>query len=164
MKGVTLIELVVAMLVFTIIMATATAVFAPMLRAFSYANSIAEANTLMDNVATLILHDLTSATDIEPQYGDISNDVLEITTFRTINFYLDNGILRRRDMHINPPDSQPLLDSGFFTGDIETNISWQVFYPNIVELTIAMTNHRWSWSRERIYVARPVAFSLSGSD
>ena len=62
-RGLTLLELIIAMLVLSIIMTVAFSMFAPMFRAYERANNLAEVNSLMDNVAALIIDDLANATE-----------------------------------------------------------------------------------------------------
>ena len=60
-KGVTLIELIVAVMVLAVITIAMTAVFAPMLRTFERANNFAEVNTLLDNVAAYVMSEVEGA-------------------------------------------------------------------------------------------------------
>ena len=59
-KGLSLMELVVAIMVFSIIMAVTVSLVGPVLRTFERANNFAEANTMLDNIAAIITADLKS--------------------------------------------------------------------------------------------------------
>jgi prepilin-type N-terminal cleavage/methylation domain-containing protein len=72
-KGVTLTELVVAMLVMSIIMLSVTTVFLPVYNAYTYANNLAEVNNLLDSLSSVILSDLENAS------GDVRWDGTALT-------------------------------------------------------------------------------------
>jgi len=75
-KGVTLMEVIVASLMFAIVAIAATTAMAPMLRFQMRANDIAEVNSIFDNVANVIIRDLSSASDVI-NYG--TDDILEVS-------------------------------------------------------------------------------------
>ena len=61
-KGMTIIELVIAMILFVMLTIAVSAVFAPMMRAYAKANEIAECNTLLDNIANQMISDMSEVT------------------------------------------------------------------------------------------------------
>jgi prepilin-type N-terminal cleavage/methylation domain-containing protein len=112
-KGVTLIELMLAMLVMAIIMIAATTVFAPMLQAYQRANNLAEVNTLLDNISALIMNDVASATEINPP-GRLTappppapaglTRLFSLRTTHFIDYYIDaNGYLWRDVQGLDEP-------------------------------------------------------------
>lgn len=60
-KGMTLIELLIGMLIFSIIMAAVSSVFAPTLRVYYSAIELAECNSLLNSLSAEILHDISRA-------------------------------------------------------------------------------------------------------
>ena len=74
-SGMTLTELLVGMVIFSIITAASTAVLGPTLNAFGKANDLAEINMLLDNLIAEMEMDIARATGIE-----ISGNELTITT------------------------------------------------------------------------------------
>jgi prepilin-type N-terminal cleavage/methylation domain-containing protein len=63
--GMTLVELIAVLFIFSIIGTSVSAVLVPTLRAFARANDLAEMNTLMDNLTKELLNDLSTAKDID---------------------------------------------------------------------------------------------------
>jgi prepilin-type N-terminal cleavage/methylation domain-containing protein len=176
-KGVTLIELIIAMLVMAVIMIAATTVFAPMLQAYQRANNLAEVNTLLDNISALVMSDVASATEIfengrpdAPDPADIEPDNLtllfSIRTTHFIDYYIDdNGILWRDAQSLGEP--LQLLPRHFykFWGDEtvfsvdgdETSLELDDD-TGVVTFTLTIRNQvdGGGWSRDRIYTSRPI--------
>ena len=65
-KGLTLIELIVGIVMFTIIALTVATSLTPTLFAFMSANDFAEYNALLDNIANQIVGDMMQATEPSP--------------------------------------------------------------------------------------------------
>lgn len=62
--GMTLIELVVAMLLFSMIVLAVTTVFVPMLKSYNNATEFAETNTLLDNIANELIGAIDKASTV----------------------------------------------------------------------------------------------------
>ncbi|MCL2198590.1 MAG: type II secretion system GspH family protein [Defluviitaleaceae bacterium] len=158
-KGMTLIELIVSMLVFSIIMIAATAIFIPIYRAFERANTFAEANTLLDNIATVIMYDIANATEIIPHLGTIPSDTdderLRIIT-GTQNFVFDvesEGLTLRTPTPESPPSI--LFERDFFRNK-NLEIKWEVT-GDLVEIEIILTGVDGNpMAFRRTYTARPL--------
>ncbi|MCL2052055.1 MAG: type II secretion system GspH family protein [Lachnospiraceae bacterium] len=78
-RGLTLVELIVGMFIFSIVTAATLSILMPMIRTMKRANEIAEYNTLFDNIANLIVSDLKKAVNpwplpLEDEYGNILED------------------------------------------------------------------------------------------
>jgi prepilin-type N-terminal cleavage/methylation domain-containing protein len=162
-KGVTMMELIVAMLVFSIIMAAAMSVFAPMLTAFRRANNFAEANTLLDNLAMHVMADINNAVGNNgiPRTSDDDEDLI-IRTPAQIRYYVEEGHLWREVSAINEGNwvtvREPVLPAGFYHNHSVriSSFNW-VWHPSgLVEVTFEITHTTDGWARERTYTARPV--------
>jgi len=102
-KGLTLMELIVGILMFTIISVTVSMVLAPILSAYTRANDFAEYNALLDNIANHLINDLSQSTeppDFNNGWTDPANpardEFLTITTQnRIIHYAVTDGILQR---------------------------------------------------------------------
>jgi len=128
-KGMTLMELIVGMVMFSIISVSISMLLAPTLFAYMRANDFAEYNALLDNIANQIISDLSQSTD-EPKFppggdwiewrADDDSSFLTITT-RTrlvrytvgdLVFDTDNeslgGVLQR--VGVNENDEPELFD------------------------------------------------------
>ena len=94
-KGVTLIELIVGMVLFTIITTSITAVMVPMLRNYAKANELAECNTLLDNVANQIISDISVAT--APVAHTEFADIISITVDSPgdVTYTVIDGLLQK---------------------------------------------------------------------
>jgi type II secretory pathway pseudopilin PulG len=166
-------ELIVAILVFVIVMAAVTSIFAPMLRGFQRANNLAEANTLLDNLATLMMADINNARYIYPHNGDTQQpdpedptiqQFLTITTTFDVIYSIEldedddndpeHGIVMLR-IPITGESDFPLLEEQYYRG-ATVSFSWD--WDNttgLVELTFELT-HPDGWIHQRTYTARPV--------
>jgi len=167
-KGVTLTELIVTIMVVSIILSATVSVVGPVLRAFERANSFAEANTLLDNLAALIMHDVANAREIEPLEGLIGyvDDEadggavvparLTILTSRYVFLEVHEidglNILTRHDEY-DGDDPVPLLAGNYYRGK-SVSVGWIVENGIVtIHLTLRSAN---GWEIEREYVARPL--------
>ena len=102
-KGMTLTELIVAMLVMSIIMLAVTTVFLPIYNAYVNANELAEINSLLNSLSSYVMSDLENAREVP----DFDDNTLVIDTRITVT-YATNGdnILTR--------NAVPILDAGFY--------------------------------------------------
>jgi len=170
-KGVTLIELLMSMLVMAIIMIAVTTVFIPMFRAYQRANNLAEVNTLLDNISTLVMNDVAGITDppdltpatVTLDDGTVLNRLFRLQATFFIDYYLDNaGIIWRSVQDMEP---MPLLPHHFykFWGAAGNETVFTVaacdltFDPltGTVELELAIESID-GWTRDRVYTARPL--------
>jgi len=102
-KGMTLIELLIGSLLFAVVMATATAVLAPMMQTLSRANDLAEYNILLDNVGNKLASEIAQASEIK------SEDPLRLVIQgKIIEYTVHNGSLERNGLPVFPP--------GFYEG------------------------------------------------
>ena len=81
--GFTLVELIVAMTIATVILTSVTAIFPAVLQTYEEANSLAERNTLMSNLANQIIADLADATE----------DVAELDAENTVTIATGHGVV-----------------------------------------------------------------------
>jgi len=180
-KGVTLIELIISMIVMAVIMIAATTVFMPILQAYQRANNLAEVNTLLDNISSLIMSDVASATeildindrpDLPDELGNLTRLFSLQTTFFIDYFIDDNGFIWRDIQSLNDPI--PLLPRNYykFWGDdtvfsIYTGREEEDDEPDNVEITrldddngivtfILTIESIDGWFRTRVYTARPI--------
>ncbi|MCL2249382.1 MAG: hypothetical protein FWC13_08930 [Oscillospiraceae bacterium] len=134
-KGLSLMEILVAGLMFAILASTVIMVISPMMLAYSRANSLAEYNTILDSVGNTIISQLSGAVSEDSIDFDNSGDgslvftsALEEITF-SVN---DDGHLLRNGNLVFPGE--------FYGGK---QISFEVFEVNVnqspafqVEVTI----------------------------
>ena len=107
-KGMTLIEIVVGSLLFSMVVITVSAVLAPMMTAYMRANNIAEYNTLMDNIGNMIVSDIAQASEVTP-----GNPLVLVIQGTEVYYTVENGILQRGDSLTDPYDVFP---SGYYRG------------------------------------------------
>ncbi|MDR0325900.1 MAG: type II secretion system GspH family protein [Oscillospiraceae bacterium] len=153
-QGVTLTELIVAMLVMSIIMMAVTTVFLPMYNAYVNANELAEVNTLLDNLSAIIMSEVADLTEIINEGSTFTIRTNVNGTNRYVTYFIDsNGFLRRSTTN-DQSNARLVLDEGFYrnyTVDIDFRRSGDVC---IVELTLYNRGSTEGTSRE--YVARPI--------
>ena len=173
-RGVTLTEMIVAIAVFSIMVVAVTTVFAPMMNTFRRANNLAEANTLLDNIAAIMLADLNSAVNqvvldgygqvaLDDDYNIIKDpgvrytpaDGLWIFSSRYLNVrYVNSNEGIRRGVGGAPP--APLLEGRFFS-----YISFEPihFSPegDVIYLTLTLIHATDNWEPlTRTYAIRPM--------
>ncbi|MCL2084960.1 MAG: prepilin-type N-terminal cleavage/methylation domain-containing protein [Oscillospiraceae bacterium] len=81
-KGMTLMELVVAMLVFSVVSGAAAFVIAPIITVYHRANDLAECNTLLDSLSLELLGDIADA----KSGAVIAPDEITFNTNTTISY------------------------------------------------------------------------------
>lgn len=107
-KGMTLMEVVVGMLTFSIIVISVTIVLPSILGAYDKANDLAEINTMLDNLTFEMLSDLSDATE-----ATVSDTAITIKTNRkTVTYSIgagDNaGLLLK--------DGRAILEKSYYKG------------------------------------------------
>ena len=142
-------------MVISLIMVAVTTVFGPMLNAFRRNNRLAEANPMMDNIAMLMLDDLTGANSISNDGDADTGDVLTIThTAYTVHYRLYNGEIQRNIPESDLPGFRPLFDVGFYRGN-DINFEWETD-GEYFTLTLTLTSSFDNWTRTREYTVRVV--------
>jgi len=177
--GLTLVELIVGLAIFSIVTASAMSIFAPMMRIMIRTNEISEYNTLFDNTAKIIINDLTRATATPRwavvQIGEPPDEVTVNQLQMTIGFpnavtyHILDGVLLRNGI--------PILPEQYY-GWTEVTISCvcpdplHVAFSNacnatcfgagdarIYHLTITLTDITRSTTVSRTYSVRPLALN-----
>jgi len=151
-KGVTLVELIVAMVVMTVITISVAAVLMPLHSYYKRANDLAEVNTILDNISSLIMSDVANASRINPEPSAPANAFLIVTTTRNIIYaYDDDGLIIRSSVS---GAFIPVLDKGYFKNKNVT-VSCTVS-EGLVTIIISLTDDDGFWNVQRSYAARPV--------
>lgn len=153
-NGFTLLELIVSIMVLSLIMIAITTVFTPALQAFSRANNLAEANTLLDNVATLVMDDVINATEVIPGTGTFT-----VKASHNFLYYTNGeGILCRSmpgyDSPVLPRDYYKYKGQGSEQTVFSVTASCAV-RDGLVTITLTLTSDS-GWSLTRDYTAKPV--------
>ncbi len=86
-KGVSLMELVVAMMVFSILVMAVSTVFLPMLQTYYHAVDFAETNPLLDEISNTLLTDINQAKEIRITKNTASNGI----DIWTIDLWIKRG-------------------------------------------------------------------------
>jgi len=160
-RGVTLIELVFAIFVMSIILVSVTAIFAPMLRFYERANNFAEANTLLDNLSNLIMDNIASATEITID-SNPSTKSFTVRAQHEITYEVnDDGILvwtgsSGLSIPVLPRDYYKVGRAGtVFTVDVDCDADAS----GLVTITLTLISAD-GWSVDRSYVSKPVGLKL----
>jgi len=160
-------EMIVAILVFSLIMMATTTVFGPMMMAFRRANNLAEANTLLDNIAMFMLADINSAVNQVNHAHDPDDSAsqpfingvrynaggLDLFSYRHFEVRYTNSAygIQRGFPGMAPA---PLLEGRFFR---YVEFYLYEFYPgdDVINLHLLLT-HPDGWYRSRVYAIRPM--------
>jgi len=172
-KGVTLIEMIVAMVVMVIIITAVSSIFAPMLMTYQRASNLAEVNTLLDNISAIIMDDVSRASEILPAdpnedttvEQDTGPDIVLThlfrirTTFWNDYFLGNDGTIWLSVQGLEDPIRILPRDFYRFWGEDETVFRITecdlVVAVGVVTLDIEVTS-RDGWRRDRTYTARPI--------
>ena len=104
-KGLTLVELVITMVICAVIMTTVAAIFPTVLRSYEQANSLAERNTLLNNLANQITADLS---DLSKQVSEENLGVKNRLSFTTgqgeIVYGVEGGVLLKNGSEVFSKD------------------------------------------------------------
>ena len=106
-KGFTLVELIVAMMLFGILTASATAILVPTLHTFERANDMDELNVLLDDIANTLTNDLRRAAGIT-----VANNGSEAT----INSYITYSIGTGEDEGLLVRNGRLVYDRRYYKG------------------------------------------------
>jgi len=106
-KGMTLMELIVGILMFSILSIAVSVILAPVLTSFMRANDFAEYNALLDNIANHLINDISQSTS-EPIFEEgvwaQDDDGIFLTIFtqnRVIRYAVMGNILQREGLDEN---------------------------------------------------------------
>jgi len=163
-KGLTLVELIIGVMIFAVITTSAMSIFMPMMRTMMRANEISEYNTLFDNIATLIINDLSSSTgEAVIQRLAAPGQPLEQLRIHiefpgaVIYEYDANGILLR--------NGNPLLPERFFGWTTVTIECENIFEDDddiddvVYNLTITLSDSLGNAGLFRTFVVRPLVLN-----
>jgi len=164
--GFTMMELIVSMVVLSLILIAVTAVLAPVLQTFERANNLAEANTLLDNLSTIVMNDIANATSIDTDphsviidsYGEPVDVLFIIKTIYYIRYYTDSrGILCKETLGFQ----EPVLQKDFYKYNGDSTVFQIEAECNVDEdaglVTVTLTLHA-SFMRplDREYTSAPL--------
>lgn len=133
-KGVSLMEILVASLIFAMITVAVTAILTPMVMAFVRANEFAEVNSLLDNVGNAIISDMSLAVDdIEINSDD---DISILTRNGIISYTIsDDGFLMVESGNLDPR----LVFPREFYGNMTISFEVSRYDPGMASYTLVVT-------------------------
>lgn len=164
-RGMSLIELMIGMFVFAVVITATLYIFVPLMDTMVRSNEVAEYNTLFDNVANLIISDISSLTLMPGGNLDLNDGPVSLNTNRLITYDKDSiqdsdtgmreGTIRR--------NGNPLLPERF-AGE-RTDISFRLALDSdpdievVYLLTVSLTrrNPRTGEINENLTITRDYA-------
>ncbi|MCL1819031.1 MAG: prepilin-type N-terminal cleavage/methylation domain-containing protein [Oscillospiraceae bacterium] len=160
-KGTTLVELLVAMLLFVIVTTSASTIMFPMLKLQIGANEYAEYNTLLDTVANYIISEFSGAVPDGTPIAAGSNylgffkgtGTAELTVVPVAGSN-SGGILHRNGRPVLHEDYYKMKTVGFFCRDVSS-----VYAGTAFELTVFVYDRKGSEVINRVYAVRPLALN-----
>ncbi|MDR2590103.1 MAG: hypothetical protein LBC71_03850 [Oscillospiraceae bacterium] len=150
-KGISLMEILVGSLIFSLVAMTVTSVLAPMMMAFNRANSLAEYSTVLDAVGNQIANDIMRGTvvAVEADGEDNGYVMIHVRTEGTIEYRtaLVDGVnvLQRRISPTPPNDFVSVFAPGFYRAK---DVTFEVIPEDDIEqgfsivVTVDSFNHR----------------------
>jgi prepilin-type N-terminal cleavage/methylation domain-containing protein len=162
-KGFTLMESIVAIGICAIIMASAALVLPNVLRVYDRANIMAERNTLLNNVANIIIADLTDLA--EPLSDESLNNENNLALFTGVDhvvYTIDNGILNRsvdkgEATPVLPPRYYGRSQVSFVCNEVTTTQGGEEVLA--YQLTITVNSIRDSGAISRSYMVKPLVLN-----
>ena len=154
-RGITLVELLVGLVVFSIVAIAVLTVMVSSLGAYIRARDLSEINTLMDSLSALVMDDVISATELAP---GLSENEFTITTVYEIKYFIDppdepGGVLMRNDAEVLAAEFYSAISLDAITLFFDED-------EGVVTLTLTVTPG-WGAKHIREYTARPVALQPS---
>ena len=153
-KGVTLVELAVGMVIFSIVTASAIAVMVPMMRAMTRANVISEYNALLDNLANNIISEMSMVsydTNI-PNPIIIDDNLINIVPSGIVFTIDEDGILLINGFSVLPKqyyrNNRMSFEPRLITNEFGT----------VYEITLTLSDGR-GYEVSRTYSVRPLALN-----
>ena len=107
-KGMTLVEVLVGMLVFTILVTLITWILVPITRFYTQTNDLAETNLLLDNLSNQMLDDLWGAVDVAASGTELTIRTNADTVVYDIGTDNNEGLICK--------DDRPILDRKYYKG------------------------------------------------
>jgi len=160
-KGLTLMELIVAIMFFSIILTMVATIVTPVLRTYARANEFAEANTLLDNISILMKHEIGNAVAVYPLVGNIEDDILTIDYgIHSVNFALlpcvnGSGVYLLKWQQLPDPRWVIVVDRTLY-GNKRLGMDWEV-EDGVFRLNLELVADAWSVDRQ--YVSRPIGLA-----
>jgi len=162
-RGMTLIELMVGMMIFAVITTSALSIFMPMMKIMMRSTEISEYNTQFDNVANLVINDLSSSTgpavvNRSAPGQPLVRLLIEIDYPGAVVYEYDaNGILLRNGI--------PLLPERFFGWTSVVLECINIFEDDddidaiVYHLSVSLLGINDDTGVSRTYVVRPLALN-----
>jgi len=161
-RGVTLIEMIIGGLLFTMVVMTVSAVLSPLMSTFRRANDFAEFNQIVDGIGNRITSEMAQSDIVDSATG--TNIVTMKRGSATIVLDIDgvdSGILRRRltESLSDPGVEYPVFPTDFYRGK---TVSFEVIVPTgatpdyTVNVTVQADGRISSAAVVRSYVVRPL--------
>lgn len=167
--GMTLIETMIGLVMFTIIATAAAAVMAPMMNAFFNAMDFSEVNTFLDNVSAELLSDLSDAV-----VNTTTGIAIDTTTgaavinrgggMPTVTYSINaNGRLVRSTPNLEEP-SEPFenIMAERFYRNRRVNVVYDVSDPTAVGVTVIASRVSGDEVGRRTYVVKPLGLFSNG--
>lgn len=140
-KGMTLIELTIGLVVFSIIILAVSATLTPTLRAYYNATELAEVNNLLDSLSAELLSDAAGAKTNFAGNSNLSvsgSPGAQTLTIGPVSYSVDaSGVLQRRG---SDGIDRPVLDAGFYKNkQLTVDYTLDEIPGSPVTLTVRMT-------------------------
>lgn len=124
-QGLTLVEVVVGFLIFTILFMGVSAVLVPTLNTYAKANDMAELTTLMNTASAEITNDLSQSVRNAEISGSGNDEIKIYVGGNVIDYRVTTGGIIERSFNGNTP--APIFDERYYKGK-SVDMSFQVDY------------------------------------
>ena len=168
--GMTLVEIIVTMALSAIVMTSVAALLPSILRIYATANDMAERNTLLNNVANIVMADISNATKPISSFDSEATDtelVIQTATGQ-ITYQIQRGILYKK-VGTETESLSPVLSEGYYRNMAvslkcepldPTSTGGNEGFEDAYTLTINVSNHKRAQSDlTREYVIAPLVLN-----
>ncbi|MCL2254515.1 MAG: prepilin-type N-terminal cleavage/methylation domain-containing protein [Lachnospiraceae bacterium] len=160
-KGLTLVELMVSLAVFMVVITTVTAVLIPIPRLYARSVELSEWNTLLDNVANVMIADLSRATESLIINVGFPPDIILINIENIdIPYTVVDGILIRDGLQVLPREYYRDRSVSFELRNTDLEGNALPFESYI--LNVRIISNRDGSVMERDYAVRPLVLNQYG--
>lgn len=164
--GVTIIEIIVGMLLFSVIAMSISSILVPVLRTYANANELAEMNTLLDNLANEITSDFASARSITFS-GPEEN--MTATVDSVFTYAVDRGILFKNITPVLPANyyKRKTVTVTYYDASGYGDVAWTASPPSVTSSTssyiisITLLNGDGNPMISREYAVRPLVIEAN---
>ena len=154
-KGITLVEVIVSMVIFSIIFTSVTAILVAFTRNFAFINELSETNAMLDNLTREMLSDIREAQSIEISSSEIT--IEKKSSEKKSSYYVVYDLGTGENNGLLCKDEAPVLGRSYYRGRTVSTLEYFDEDEYII-VRIELSSSKSSKVTGRDYAVKPLAF------